>query len=97
LNRAWSHPDSSIPPLSPQRDSDSLAVAKAAQRKLVHILHQRLGAEGVYVFEITVNAAVKGTEFADDTATLTADAVAARFAEVLATRDPKVWWSAIGA
>ena len=37
------------------------AVAKAAQRKLVHILHRALKPRGVFVGEVTVHAVVRGT------------------------------------
>lgn len=32
----------------------TLAVAKAAQRKLVHIMHKALAADGIYAAEVTV-------------------------------------------
>jgi hypothetical protein len=35
-------------------DSTALAVAKAAQRKLVHILHKGLAGDGIYGAEVTV-------------------------------------------
>lgn len=36
----------------------TLAVAKAAQRKLVHILHKSLASDGIYVAEVTVMGGV---------------------------------------
>lgn len=38
----------------------TLGVAKAAQRKLVHIMHTSLAADGVYVAEVTVMGGVSG-------------------------------------
>jgi hypothetical protein len=36
----------------------SLGIAKAAQRKLVHIMHKALAADGIYVAEVTVMGGV---------------------------------------
>lgn len=55
-----------------------LAVSKAAQHKLVGLLHQRLVKEGVYVGEATVTAIVKGTAFDSGQSTLEAATVAER-------------------
>lgn len=38
----------------------TLGVAKAAQRKLVHIMHKALAADGIYVAEVTVMGGVSG-------------------------------------
>jgi hypothetical protein len=38
----------------------TLGIAKAAQRKLVHIMHTSLAADGVYVAEVTVMGGVSG-------------------------------------
>jgi hypothetical protein len=38
----------------------SHGVAKAAQRKLVHIMHKALAADGIYVAEVTVMGGVSG-------------------------------------
>jgi hypothetical protein len=38
----------------------TLGVAKAAQRKLVHIMHKALAADGIYVGEVTVMGGVSG-------------------------------------
>src|SRR5690606_33608823 len=40
-----------------------LAVAKAAQHKLVGLLHHKLKSEGIYVGEVVVRGTVKGTAF----------------------------------
>jgi len=59
-----------------------LAVSKAAQHKLVGLLHQKLKADGIYVGEVTVEALVKGTKFDDGRATLEAATVADAFWEL---------------
>ncbi|MEZ4454604.1 MAG: SDR family NAD(P)-dependent oxidoreductase [Nannocystaceae bacterium] len=41
-----------------------LAIAKAAQHKLTGILHHKLKADGIYVGELVVTGAVRGTAFA---------------------------------
>jgi short-subunit dehydrogenase len=56
-----------------------LAVAKAAQHKLVGVLHERLKKEGVYVGEVVVLGLVKGTAFDQGNATLDPAEIAARF------------------
>jgi NAD(P)-dependent dehydrogenase (short-subunit alcohol dehydrogenase family) len=56
-----------------------LALAKAAQHKLVGLLHEKLAPKGVYVGEVTVLGIVKGSAFDPGTATLTADTVAEAF------------------
>lgn len=56
-----------------------LAIAKAAQHKLVGLLHQQLLRDGVYVAEVTVNAIIKGSAFAQGRGTLEASAVADAF------------------
>ncbi len=64
-----------------------LALGKAAQRKAVALLHQRLAAEGVYVGEVVVIALVKGTAFDRGNATLEPSVVADRFWELAERRD----------
>lgn len=56
-----------------------LAVAKAAQHKLVGVLHTKLAGDGIYVGEVTVLGAVKGTAFDQGQATLEASGVANEF------------------
>lgn len=63
-----------------------LAMTKAAQHKLVGMLHQRLQSEGVYVGEVVVQGLVKGTAFDSGNATLDPDAIAERFAALHAAR-----------
>lgn len=63
-----------------------LAVAKSAQHKLVGLLHEKLGPDGVYVGEIVVLGSVKGTAFDPGSATLSASTVAAKFWEIYTGR-----------
>lgn len=56
--------DSTVDAMAAQFNAMGLAVAKAAQHKLVGVLHQKLEPDGVYVGEVTVLGMVKGTPFA---------------------------------
>jgi NADP-dependent 3-hydroxy acid dehydrogenase YdfG len=56
--------DPKVDAMAAQWNAMGLAVAKAAQHKLVGVLHHRLAGEGVYVGEVTVLGLVKGTPFA---------------------------------
>ncbi|KAJ3274038.1 hypothetical protein HDV01_003531 [Terramyces sp. JEL0728] len=65
----------------------TLAVAKASQRKLVHLLHNTLKPKGVYVGEVTVLGIVKGTAFdSDGKSTLTSEFIVSKFEELLSKR-----------
>jgi hypothetical protein len=46
----------------------TLGIAKAAQRKLVHILHTALAADGIYAGEVTVMGGVSASGFITRTA-----------------------------
>ena len=59
-----------------------LAMGKAAQHKLVGLLSKRLEPEGVFVGEVIVLGAVKGTAFDSGRATLEPSAIAERFWEI---------------
>jgi NADP-dependent 3-hydroxy acid dehydrogenase YdfG len=67
-----------------------LAVAKAAQHKLVGVLHQKLRGEGVYVGEVTVMGIVKGTKWDGGKGTIEPDAVAEKFWDIQKRRED-VW------
>jgi NAD(P)-dependent dehydrogenase (short-subunit alcohol dehydrogenase family) len=67
-----------------------LAVAKAAQHKLVGVLHQKLRNEGVYVGEVTVVGLVKGTAWDRGNATVEPDSVADKFWDIQKRRED-VW------
>jgi NADP-dependent 3-hydroxy acid dehydrogenase YdfG len=55
------------------------ALANAAKRKLVGPLSERLKAEGVFVGEVTIAGAIRGTPFDNGTQTIEASAVADAF------------------
>lgn len=63
-----------------------LAVSKAAQHKIVGMLHQKLAPEGVYVGEVIVLGTVKGTAFDGGNATLEPATIAERFWQLQQTR-----------
>jgi len=56
-----------------------LSVAKAAQHKLVGVLHAKLAPEGIFAGEVTVLGIVKGSAFDRGRGTVEASAVAERF------------------
>ena len=59
-----------------------LAIGKAAQHKTTGLLHAKLAPKGVYVGEVVVLAAVKGTPFDQGNATLEAGTIADKFWEL---------------
>jgi NAD(P)-dependent dehydrogenase (short-subunit alcohol dehydrogenase family) len=63
-----------------------LAIGKAAQHKAVGLLHASLAGEGVYVGEVVVLGAVKGTAFDAGQATLEASAIADKFWDIYQQR-----------
>ena len=67
-----------------------LAVAKAAQHKLVGVLGARLAKDNIYVGEVVVLGSVKGTAFDAGNATIEPARVAARFWELYEARTPRV-------
>jgi hypothetical protein len=67
-----------------------LAVAKAAQHKLVGVLHAKLKPEGVYVGEVTILGIVKSTAADRGNGTIDAATVAEKFWEISRTRS-EVW------
>jgi NADP-dependent 3-hydroxy acid dehydrogenase YdfG len=62
-----------------QYQAMGLAVSKAAQHKVVGLLHERLAKQGVYVGEVVVMGMVKGTAFDSGAATIEPGAIAERF------------------
>lgn len=64
-----------------QWNAMGLSVANAAKHKLVGLLSEKLKADKVYVGEVVVMGAVKGTAFDQGTATLEASTIAAKFWE----------------
>jgi NAD(P)-dependent dehydrogenase (short-subunit alcohol dehydrogenase family) len=78
---------------SPQMDAFAvsakamgLALANAAKHKLVGILAERLKADGVYVGQVTVAGAVKGTAWDSGNATLEAATIANKFWDLYQAR-----------
>ena len=78
--------DSKVDTMAVRWNVMGLAVAKAAQHKLVGLLGEKLAAEGVYVGEVVVLGMVKGTPFDTGNATLEASAVAEKFFELFTAR-----------
>jgi len=64
-----------------------LALVKAAQHKLVGVLHHKLASEGVYVGEVTVRAVVKGSAFDRGQGTLAGSDVADAFWKLAGERN----------
>jgi len=67
-----------------------LAVANAAKHKIVGLLAEKLKSDGVFVGEVIVTGAVKGTSFDDGTATIEAATVAKKFWDLLAARSENI-------
>jgi NADP-dependent 3-hydroxy acid dehydrogenase YdfG len=76
--------------LAVQSRAMGLAVAKAAQHKLVGVLHAKLKPEGVYVGEVTILGIVKGTGADRGNGTIEASLIAEKFWEISRTRS-EVW------
>jgi NADP-dependent 3-hydroxy acid dehydrogenase YdfG len=62
-----------------QWKSSGLAIANAAKHKLVRLLSKQLAPEGVYIGEVMVMNAVKGTAWDNGSSQLEASAIADRF------------------
>jgi NADP-dependent 3-hydroxy acid dehydrogenase YdfG len=63
-----------------------LGISNAAKHKLVGLLAQKLKGDGIYVGEIMVSGAIKGTVFDQGNATIEAATVAAKFWEMYSAR-----------
>jgi NADP-dependent 3-hydroxy acid dehydrogenase YdfG len=79
--------------LDPQVDSaavqwkaSGLAIANAAKHKLVRLLSKQLAPDGVYVGEVTVLGAVKGSAWDNGSSKLEASAIAAKFWQIYTER-----------
>ena len=79
--------DQKVDAMAVQWSTMGLAVTKAAQHKLVGLLHEKLQPEGVYVGEVMVLGVVKGTAFDQGQGTLDASAIADEFWELHQKRD----------
>lgn len=64
-----------------------LALAKAAQHKLIGVLHQKLKARGVFAGTVVVLGSVKGTAFDQGGGGLEPDDIAATFWKLASERD----------
>jgi NADP-dependent 3-hydroxy acid dehydrogenase YdfG len=86
--------DPKVDTMATQWGAMGLAVSKAAQHKLVGILHQKLAADGVYVGEVTVLGIVKKTVFADKSGggSLEPDDIANQFWDIFQKRTD-IWVS----
>jgi NAD(P)-dependent dehydrogenase (short-subunit alcohol dehydrogenase family) len=74
--------DPKVDAMAVQWNAMGVAVAKAAQHKLVGMLHQKLSGEGVYVGEVIVLGMVKGTPFDTGGDSLEPSAIADKFWEI---------------
>lgn len=78
--------DPKVDAMAAQWGSMGLAVAKAAQHKVVGLLQHKLSSEGVYVGEVVVLGLVKGTAFDSGQANLEAADIAEKFWELARDR-----------
>lgn len=78
--------DPKVDAMATQFNAMGLAVAKAAQHKLVGVLHQKLAPKGVYVGEVVVLGMVKGTPFDSGNATLEGSTVADKLWDIAQAR-----------
>jgi hypothetical protein len=79
--------DANVDKLAVQWNVMGLAVAKAAQHKLVGLLHQKLAPAGVYVGEVTVHGVVKGSAFDQGHGNLAASTIADAFWDLYTHRN----------
>jgi short-subunit dehydrogenase len=77
-----------IDAMAVQWNAMGLALAAAAKHKLAGLLAEKLKADGVYVGEVVVLGAVKGTSFDQGQATLEASKIADKFWEIYSARSP---------
>jgi NADP-dependent 3-hydroxy acid dehydrogenase YdfG len=78
--------DSFMDAVAVQWNAMGLAIGKAAQHKLVGLLHQKLAPRGIFVGEVTVLGIVKGTRADTGQATIDAATVADAFWNLLERR-----------
>lgn len=79
--------DAKVDQMAVSWNAMGLAIGKAAQRKTVGLLHQKLATEGVFAGEVIVLGAVKGTAFDAGNATIEASAVADKFWDMAQSRN----------
>jgi NAD(P)-dependent dehydrogenase (short-subunit alcohol dehydrogenase family) len=78
--------DEAVDKLAVQWNVMGLSIAKAAQHKLVGLLHQKLAPDGVYVGEVTVHGVVKGSAFDQGHGNLDASTIADAFWQLFTER-----------
>jgi short-subunit dehydrogenase len=78
--------DPKVDAMAVQYGAMGLAIANSAKHKLVGLLAEKLRPEGVYVGEVMVTGAVKGTAFDQGNAKIDPKDVAAKFWELQAAR-----------
>lgn len=78
--------DSQVDAGAVQWKASGLAIANAAKHKLVRLLSKQLEPDGIYVGEVTVLTAVKGTAWDNGSSKLEASAIAARFWQLYTER-----------
>jgi len=78
--------DPAVDAVGVQWKAMGLSVANAAKQKLVRLLAEALKADGVYVGEVVVLNAVKGTAWDQGQATLEASAIAGKFWQIYSER-----------
>ena len=95
-NGGFLYSKSEVDAMLVQYQSSGVGVANAAKNKVVGILNQQLGKEGVYVAQVVVNGIVKGTGWDDgkNPNTLDPKEIAAKFWELLQGR--KEWTADFG-
>lgn len=84
------HNDPGVDASAVQWKAMGLALTNAAKHKLVGLLSQQLKADGVYVGEVIVNGAVKGSAWDNGSATIEASGVAQKFWDLYGTRKDTV-------
>jgi NADP-dependent 3-hydroxy acid dehydrogenase YdfG len=78
--------DPQVDTVAVQWKASGLAIANAAKHKLVRLLSKQLEPDGVYVGEVTVLGAVKGTAWDDGSSKLEASAIANKFWQIYTER-----------
>ena len=86
INGGFGYVDETVDAMGVKANAMGLSMANAAKHKMMGLLAQRLKPEGVYAGEVTVLGLVKGTGWDDGSATVAADAVAAKLWDLYRAR-----------
>jgi short-subunit dehydrogenase len=78
--------DPSVDAMAVQWNAMGLSVANSAKHKLVALLAQKLKPENIYVGEVMILGAIKGTAFDNGQATIAASTVAEKFWDLYSAR-----------